>query len=87
VDSRPGSSVAMPRFVSDDPSLTGFALETTAYSELSEWPGRGLFGIHGASNPWLLGRAISHGCIRNPNAAALVLKRSAPHRTVVDLVA
>jgi hypothetical protein len=87
VDSQPSSSLAMPRIFSDDPFLCGFALETSAYSELSEWPGRGLAGIHGTSKPWLLGQVVSHGCIRNPTAAALVLKRSAPGGTVVDLIA
>jgi hypothetical protein len=87
VDSQPSSSLAMPRFSSDDPFLAGFALETSAYTELSGWPGRGPAGIHGTSDPWLRGEFVSHGCIRNPTAAALALQRSAPGGTVVDLIA
>jgi len=77
----------MPRFFPDDPFLGGFGVETSAYSELSEWPGRGLAGIHGTSNAWLRGQAVSHGCIRSSTAAALLLKRSARVGTVVDLIA
>jgi lipoprotein-anchoring transpeptidase ErfK/SrfK len=75
------------RFVPDDAFLGAFALETSAYSKLSEWPGGGVVGIHGTSKPWLLGQAVSHGCIRVSNAAALALKRLAPVGTVVDVLA
>jgi len=75
------------RFVPRDSFLGVFALETSAYSKLSEWPGGGVVGIHGTSKPWLLGQAVSHGCIRVSNAAALILKRHAPVGTVIDIVA
>ncbi len=58
--------------------LGAFAFETSAYSKLSEWPGGGVVGLHGTSMPWLLGQAVSHGCVRMSNAAALVLKRLTP---------
>ena len=74
------------RFVPEDSFLGVFALETSAYSKLSEWPGGGVVGIHGTSKPWLLGQAVSHGCIRVSNAAALALKRLAPVGTVIDVV-
>lgn len=64
-----------------------YAFETSAYSKLSEWPGGGLVGIHGTSMPWLLGQAVSHGCVRVSNAAALRLKRLAPPGTPVRIVA
>ncbi len=75
------------RFVPDDDFLGAFALETSAYSKLSEWPGGGVVGIHGTSKPWLLGQAVSHGCIRVSNAAALTLKRLAPLGTPITISA
>ena len=59
------------------------AFETSAYSSLSEWPGGGVVGIHGTPWPQLLGRAVSHGCIRISNAAAIRLKRLAAPGTPV----
>ena len=58
-----------------DPFLGVFALETSAYSKLTEWPGGGVVGIHGTNEPWLLGKAVSHGCVRVSNATASKLKR------------
>jgi len=55
--------------------LGRFAFETSAWSKLSEWPGGGSIGIHGTDRPHLLGRAVSHGCIRVSNPAVLRLKR------------
>jgi hypothetical protein len=67
--------------------LGAFAFETSAYSKLSEWPGGGVVGLHGTSMPWLLGQAVSHGCVRMSNAAALVLKRLTPAGTPLKIVA
>jgi lipoprotein-anchoring transpeptidase ErfK/SrfK len=75
------------RFVPTDPFLGVFALETSAYSKLSEWPGGGVVGIHGTSRPDLLGQAVSHGCIRVSNATAAALRRLAPLGTPVRVVA
>jgi lipoprotein-anchoring transpeptidase ErfK/SrfK len=66
--------------------LGAYAFETSAYSKLSEWPGGGVVGLHGTSAPWLLGEAVSHGCVRMSNAAALVLKRLAHAGTPVSIV-
>jgi hypothetical protein len=68
------------------PFLGSFAFETTAYSRLSEWPGGGVVGIHGTTQPWLLGQAISHGCVRISNAAADYLKRRVPVGTPIRVV-
>lgn len=75
------------RFVPTDSFLGVFALETSAYSKLSEWPGGGVVGIHGTSRPELLGMAVSHGCIRVSNATAAALRRLAPLGTPVQVVA
>jgi hypothetical protein len=42
-----------------------YALGTSDYSVLSEWPGGGVIGIHGDwDQPWLIPGRPSHGCIR-----------------------
>jgi lipoprotein-anchoring transpeptidase ErfK/SrfK len=66
--------------------LGAHAFETSAYSTLSEWPGGGIVGLHGTSQPELLGKAVSHGCVRMSNAAALVLKRLTPAGTPLTIV-
>jgi len=82
-----GEFYVTARFVPDDPFLGSFALETSAYSRLTEWPGGGKVGIHGTSKPWLLGQAVSHGCVRVSNQTALVLRRLAPVGTPISIVA
>ena len=66
-----------------DPFLGVYALETTAYSKLTDWPGGGVVGIHGTSMPWLLGQAVSHGCVRVSNTTAARLKRLTPLGTPI----
>jgi hypothetical protein len=45
-----------------------YALGTSDYSTLSDWPGGGVVGIHGAwGKPWLIPGDPSHGCIRMHN--------------------
>jgi lipoprotein-anchoring transpeptidase ErfK/SrfK len=82
-----GEFYVTARFHPDDPFLGVFALETSAYSFLTEWPGGGVVGIHGTSEPWLLGKAVSHGCVRVSNATALALKRLVPLGTPISIVA
>ena len=65
-------------FVPDDPFYGPFALATSAYSSLTDWPGGGVAGIHGTSRPDLLGQAVSHGCVRVRNDVALRLNGSLP---------
>ncbi len=74
------------RAVPVDPFFGTFVLVTSAYSKLSDWPGGGLAGIHGTDEPNLLGRAVSHGCVRVSNGVARRLERLAPLGTVVDLL-
>jgi lipoprotein-anchoring transpeptidase ErfK/SrfK len=72
------------RFVPYHDSFLGvFAVETSAYSKLTEWPGGGVVGIHGTSEPQLLGMAVSHGCVRVSNQTALKLKAYAPLGTPI----
>jgi hypothetical protein len=74
------------RFVPYHDTFLGvFAVETSAYSKLTEWPGGGVVGIHGTSLPQLLGQAVSHGCVRVANITAEKLKRYAPLGTPISI--
>jgi lipoprotein-anchoring transpeptidase ErfK/SrfK len=66
-----------------DPFLGVFAVETSAYSKLTEWPGGGVVGIHGTNLPQLLGKAVSHGCVRVSNLTARHLRTLAPLGTPI----
>ena len=81
-----GSFYVTARFVPDDSFLGTFAFETSAYSKMTDWPGGGVVGIHGTSQPWLLGRAVSHGCVRVSNAAAEELSHLVPLGTPISIV-
>jgi hypothetical protein len=54
------------------------AFGTSDYSVLSDWPGGGIIGIHGTSEPSLIPGRPSHGCIRVRNKAARQLWRLMP---------
>jgi hypothetical protein len=72
------------RFVPYHDTFLGvFAVETSAYSKLTEWPGGGVVGIHGTSLPQLLGKAVSHGCVRVSNQTAAKMKSLAPLGTPI----
>ena len=73
-------------FVPDDPFYGPYALATSAYSSLTDWPGGGVAGIHGTSRPDLIGQAVSHGCVRVRNNVAHQLERLAPPGTPVDIL-
>ena len=74
------------RFVPRDAFFGTYALETSAYSRLSEWPGGGVVGIHGTDQPQLIGQAVSHGCIRMLNGDVDRLHRLAPPGTPIDVL-
>ncbi len=45
------------------------ALGVSAFSDvLTGWAQGGPIGIHGTNAPWSIGRAVSNGCVRVPNA-------------------
>jgi len=59
------------RIVITDPDgpLGPAALGVSAFSNvLTGWRQGGPIGIHGTNAPWSIGRAVSNGCIRVPNA-------------------
>jgi lipoprotein-anchoring transpeptidase ErfK/SrfK len=48
------------------------ALGVSAFSNvLTGWTQGGPIGIHGTNQPWSIGRAVSNGCIRVPNATLM----------------
>jgi lipoprotein-anchoring transpeptidase ErfK/SrfK len=69
------------------PVLGAYAFETSAYSKLSDWPGGGVVGLHGTNTPWLLGQAVSHGCVRLHNDDIQYLRSLVPLGTPVKIVA
>ena len=75
------------RWAPTDSFYGPFALETSAYSSLSDWPGGGVVGIHGTSLPGLIGQAVSHGCIRMRNEDVVRLRSLAPIGTPIDVLA
>ena len=68
------------------PILGAYAFETSGYSKLSDWPGGGVVGVHGTNTPWLIGQAVSHGCVRLRNSDILVLRRYVRPGTPVKIV-
>lgn len=62
------------------------AFGTAAYAPgLTDWPGGGVIGIHGTSQPGLIPGRPSHGCIRLRNAAILKLSRLLPLGTPLHI--
>jgi lipoprotein-anchoring transpeptidase ErfK/SrfK len=68
------------------PILGAYAFETSGYSKLSDWPGGGVVGVHGTNSPWLIGQAVSHGCVRLRNSDILALRRYVRSGTPVKIV-
>ncbi len=75
------------RFKPKAPILGAFAFETSAYSKLTDWPGGGIVGVHGTNSPWLLGQAVSHGCVRLHDRDALALRSLMKLGTPILIVA
>ena len=67
-------------FVPTDPFYGAYALETSAYARVTDWPSD-VVGIHGTNRPELLGQAVSHGCIRVANDVA---RAASPPRAARD---
>ena len=45
----------------------------------------GVVGVHGTNSPWLIGQAVSHGCVRLRNSDVLALRRLVRVGTPVSL--
>jgi lipoprotein-anchoring transpeptidase ErfK/SrfK len=60
------------------------AIGISAFSQvLTGWAQGGPVAIHGTNEPWSIGRAVSNGCIRVPNAVDRKLFRQTPAGTPV----
>lgn len=75
-----------PRIDPDWAILGDYAFETSAYSKLTDWPGGGIVGVHGTPWPWLLGQAVSHGCVRLHNRDIVFLKPRVPLGMPIKIV-
>jgi lipoprotein-anchoring transpeptidase ErfK/SrfK len=42
--------------------------------------------IHGTNEPWLIGKAISHGCVRMHNKDVLEVSRAVPAGSPVEII-
>lgn len=64
-----------------------YAFGLSAYSNVltSFAGGDGEVGIHGTNEPWLLGKSVSHGCIRIRNAVITRLAHLLPLGTPVQI--
>jgi lipoprotein-anchoring transpeptidase ErfK/SrfK len=85
----PGYFWIRERFRVPDPSSPYFpyAMGTSDYSTLSEWPGGGVVGIHGAwGQPWLIPGDPSHGCIRMHNGDIAWLAPRVPVGTPLHVI-
>ena len=65
------------------------ALGISAHSDALQhvWVEDGPIGIHGTNEPWSIGRAASHGCIRVPNDVMTRVFRLAPAGTPIIVTA
>ena len=65
-----------------------YILTLSAHSlKLSEFDGGdGRVALHGTSQPQLLGRAVSHGCVRLSNSVATKIGRRVPAGSPVDIL-
>jgi L,D-transpeptidase catalytic domain len=76
----PGSFWIREKFrVVGSPLYGARSMGTAAYSTtLNDWPGGGIVGLHGTSEPGLIPGRPSHGCIRLKNRDIVRLYRLAP---------
>lgn len=63
-----------------------WAFGTSAYSNLSDWPGGGVVGIHGTNQPGLIPGRPSHGCVRVRNDKITQLAKLMPIGTPVQII-
>lgn len=75
------------RGLGDSSAYGPWAFGTSAYSNLSDWPGGGVVGIHGTNQPGLIPGRPSHGCVRVRNDKIRQLARLMPVGTPVKITA
>jgi len=80
-----GHFYAREKLRSLDPFYGPIAFGTSAYSHFTDWPGGGVVGIHGTSEPWLIPGRPSHGCVRVRNEDIVRLERLMPLGTPIRI--
>jgi lipoprotein-anchoring transpeptidase ErfK/SrfK len=78
------------RYVLDDPNgaFGAAALGLSAHSTvLPEWAEGGPIALHGTNEPWLIGSAVSHGCVRLRNGDIERVLQLSPAGTPVIIAA
>jgi hypothetical protein len=68
-----------------NPFYGPIAFGTSAYGRFTDWPGHGVVGLHGTSEPALVPGRPSHGCVRLRNEDILRLERLLPLGTPVRI--
>jgi L,D-transpeptidase catalytic domain len=63
-----------------------YAFGTSAYANISDWPGGGVVGLHGTSLPNLIPGRPSHGCVRLHNQDILWLAGHMPVGTPISII-
>ena len=63
-----------------------WAFGTSAYSNIREWRGAPVVGIHGTNEPGLIPGAPSHGCVRVRNNKIKQLAKLMPIGTPVKII-
>jgi hypothetical protein len=74
------------RGLGDGTAYGPWAFGTSAYSNISDWPGGGVVGIHGTNQPELVPGRPSHGCVRVRNDKIRQLARLMPIGTPVRII-
>jgi L,D-transpeptidase catalytic domain len=72
--------------LTNQPFYGPYAFGTSAYANISDWPGGGVVGLHGTSLPSLVPGRPSHGCVRFHNADILWLAYHMPVGTPVSVI-
>lgn len=72
--------------LTNQPFYGPYAFGTSAYANISEWPGGGVVGLHGTSLPNLIPGRPSHGCVRFHNQDILWLAYHMPVGTPISIV-
>jgi lipoprotein-anchoring transpeptidase ErfK/SrfK len=84
-----GSFYITQKLIPPDPGTAYGVLQlgTSAFQpKLNDWPDGGQVGIHGTNEPWLIGKAISHGCVRMHNKDVKEVSRLVPTGSPVEIV-
>ena len=70
-----------------DGAYGALAIGISAFQpKLAYWEQGGPVAIHGTNEPWLIGKAISHGCVRMHNKDVLAVSRYVPAGSPVEIV-